>query len=413
MNTPLRVLVANWTNRLAGGAERYIQSVLPEIERGGHEVAFLHELEEPAAHGLIQERPHRSWSVDRLGAAGVVAEAREWGPDVVFVHGLLDPALERSVQQLAPAVLVAHSYYGTCISGIKTWRTPVARTCVKPFGLDCMLHYYPHRCGGLNPLTMLRQYRVQRDRNELLREYRAVVTLSDYMRREMEQAGARAIHIPVIAAAAATAVEVPRRPIDEPWRLLFVGRLQEVKGGEVFLESLPLVRKATGAELSVVFAGDGPDRPKWQRRAGELSGADPRLTIEFTGWLEGDALESQWRQADLLAFPSIWPEPFGLVGMDASRHGIPVVGFRVGAVPEWIEDGVNGVLAPANPTTAQGFADAIVRVIGSPDAYENLCVTTRKRGSRPAMREHARDLLVIFESIRRDGDRAILARQSG
>ena len=45
---------------------------------------------------------------------------RAWRPDVVYMHGVADVALERALLDVAPSVLFAHSYYGTCISGTKT-----------------------------------------------------------------------------------------------------------------------------------------------------------------------------------------------------------------------------------------------------------------------------------------------------
>ena len=48
----------------------------------------------------------------------------------------------------------------------------------------------------------------------------------------------------------------------------------------------------------------------------------------------------------LLVVPSVWPEPFGSVGMAAARCGVPAAAFAVGGIPQWLHDGVNGHLAP-------------------------------------------------------------------
>ena len=55
-------------------------------------------------------------------------------------------------------------------------------------------------------------------------------------------------------------------------------------------------------------------------------------------------------RASAVVFPSLWAEPFGIVGMEALARGVPVVGFDVGGVRDWLEDDVNGYLVPRNDT---------------------------------------------------------------
>src|SRR5256714_11039321 len=85
---------------------------------------------------------------------------------------------------VAPAVFFAHAYYGTCISGAKTFKRPTVTPCDRRFGPKCLLQYYPHRCGGLSPLTMLRLYRLQSQRLEPLRRDAAILTHSSHLHAE-------------------------------------------------------------------------------------------------------------------------------------------------------------------------------------------------------------------------------------
>ena len=85
--------------------------------------------------------------------------------------------------------------------------------------------------------------------------------------------------------------------------------------------------------------------------------------------------------------PSLWPEPFGLVGPEANRHGVPVVAFATGGIPEWLHDGVNGCLAPGDPPTAAGgLADALIRCIRSLESSDALT-----RGALAAARSRRDD----------------------
>lgn len=78
------------------------------------------------------------------------------------------------------------------------------------------------------------------------------------------------------------------------------------------------------------------------------------------------------RESDLLVVPSLWPEPFGLVGIEAGSLGIPAAGFASGGITDWLLPGETGELAPANPPTAEGLADAIARALADQEHYDRL-----------------------------------------
>src|SRR5204862_4052840 len=118
-----------------------LAAVVPALVRAGHEVACWFETEN-ADHSEILDRggPVTTWTASRLPERGV-PEVRDWRPDVVYAHGVADAAVERALVGVAPAVLFAHSYYGTCISGTKTMQTPSPRCCTRTFGRACLLQY--------------------------------------------------------------------------------------------------------------------------------------------------------------------------------------------------------------------------------------------------------------------------------
>ena len=60
---------------------------------------------------------------------------------------------------------------------------------------------------------------------------------------------------------------IPSTHERRPWRLLFVGRMEALKGGLHLLEALPTVARALGRPVHVTMAGDGGDRQRWQERA--------------------------------------------------------------------------------------------------------------------------------------------------
>ena len=102
-------------------------------------------------------------------------------------------------------------------------------------------------------------------------------------------------------------------------------------------------------------------------------------------------------ESRLLVVPSVWPEPFGSVGMAAARYGVPAAAFAVGGIPQWLHDGVNGHLSPGTPPTADGLADAIVRCLSDPRHYEALSRAARRMAAAFTMERHLPPLITILQ----------------
>jgi glycosyltransferase involved in cell wall biosynthesis len=410
----MRIAIVNWTRRRVGGAETYLNNIIPELHRHGHSVAFWYEVDDPQNRESIEmEASMPEWSVASMGHRAALEELTDWHPDIIFVHGLLSPILESEIVRIAPAVLLAHAYYGTCISGSKTFMWPVEIPCNRKLGWQCLLHYYPHRCGGWNPAVMLSDYKRQSRRLELLKSYGAILTLSEYMRSEYLRHGfcrdrvfnLSRYSVPP-AASLAQALQVETSPMDlqeRPiGRLLFLGRMELLKGGHLLLDSLSQVKAVVGRPLHLTFAGEGPARSAWERQAARLQTKDRDIRVNFVGWLNGHQIEQVLSDSDLLIVPSLWPEPFGLVGPLAGSKGIPSAAFNVGGITEWLIDGINGHLAPGNPATADGLAQAIIKCIQDPSYYRSLRSGAKNVSRQFQVRNHALCLIELLSRVIKD-----------
>jgi glycosyltransferase involved in cell wall biosynthesis len=390
----MRIAFVNHCRRKVGGAEVYLDSVLTAFARAGHDIAWLYETDPPSDRELIGLPPEaHTWSASTLGITTSLHELTDWRPDIIYTHGLLDPGFEAAVIGIARSALYVHNYYGTCISGDKLHSTSVPRVCERRFGPACLLHYFPQRCGGRSPLTMISRYSVQSRRLDLMHRYSALITNSRHMIRELERHGLKADCVYPFTGADVTNPAAP--PFDaDPLRLVFAGRMSSLKGGEYLLSALPQVQSALDRKLHVTFAGDGPERNTWHRRADQIK--TDRLTFDFPGWQSSVNLQRVIASAHLLVFPSIWPEPFGLAGLEAGLFGVPTVAFAVGGIPEWLTDGVNGHLA-AVPPTAESLASAIAKVFSSPDHFAQLRSGACREAHRYGLDDHIAQLTRIFE----------------
>lgn len=393
----MRVAVASWTSRHVGGIESYLGAVMPAMRHAGLEVSFFHEADEPAQRAKIDLADGMPvFSVASSGVELAVKQLSQWKPDVVYAQGLHDVDTANRLVDIAPSVTFVHTYVGTCISGTKTHMSPRPIACSRRFGPACLALYLPRGCGGSNPVTMVRLYRSQWQRQQTLVTQAAVITHSDYMKNELARHG---ISASVVSYPISTPAADPDAPSDAANDILFAGRMDRVKGGAMLLDALPQIRRALNRPLRVQFSGDGPDRSRWERLAAGIQARETQISIRFPGWSDEMHLSGQMKMSRLLVVPSLWPEPFGSVGLTAARCGVPAAAFGIGGIPQWLHAGVNGHLAPAAPPTAAGLADAVVRCLRDPQHYEQLARGAREMAAKFTMERHLPDLMDVFERV--------------
>jgi glycosyltransferase involved in cell wall biosynthesis len=359
----MRILVANSQSSLVGGIETYLRDLLPALLDRGHAVALLHE------QGRASDAVCPSWCAGGKERLDALRHVQDWRPDVAYVQGLADMELEEWLVQHFPAARFAHGYVGTCVSGTKRHAFPWSSPCGRTLGAACLALYHVRRCGGLDPRTMLESYRSQHRRRELLGRYRVLLVASRHMREEYLRHGiasARARVLPLFAPGVVPDALPPARRAPTG-RVLFVGRLTDLKGGEYLIRAAAIVNRRLGQTLQLTIAGDGPERATLEQLAQRLD-----VPAEFCGWVNQGRRTELMRDADVLAVPSVWPEPFGLVGLEAACVGLPAVAYAVGGIPDWLQPGVSGELAAGDPPTPSGLADAIVRALRDRDHHARL-----------------------------------------
>ena len=229
-------------------------------------------------------------------------------PDLVHVHNVVNPAvLEWAVGVDAVVTVQDHRFF---CPGRGKW-TSDGRVCGDAMGREV--------CAGcfddLGYFESTLEITVQR--LESARRLRLTV-LSSYMKRELTQVGIPADQITVVPPVAYGLD--PGARADGPPCVLFAGRVVEAKGIRDAIDAW----RRSGSELPFVVAGTGP-----LRREIEAEG------VEVLGWLDRRRLSAAYRRAAVLAMPSRWQEPFGIVGLEALTLGTPVAAWDSGGVREW------------------------------------------------------------------------------
>ncbi|HUI61141.1 MAG TPA: glycosyltransferase family 4 protein [Steroidobacteraceae bacterium] len=131
--------------------------------------------------------------------------------------------------------------------------------------------------------------------------------------------------------------------------LAFLGRISPEKRPDVAIR----LARAAGLPLKIAAKVDAMDRQYFE------SSVEPLLDhplIEFIGEI-GDTDKAEFLgNASALLFPINWPEPFGLVMIEAMACGTPVIAWNCGAVPEIIEPGVSGFIVGTEAEALQAVA---------------------------------------------------------
>ena len=182
--------------------------------------------------------------------------------------------------------------------------------------------------------------------------------------------GARVAHAGVDEELFREAPEHPWR-----WRLLYCGRIDPRKGIDLAVAALPLLPDE--ATLRVVGDGDAEHREELERQAREL-GVSDRVHFER---VDRDRLPQTFAEHDVLLFPVRWPEPWGLVPLEAMAVGLLVVASGRGGSAEYLDDGANCLLADPDGG-AEPLAAALRRLADEPELRARL----RAAGLRTAER---------------------------
>jgi glycosyltransferase involved in cell wall biosynthesis len=315
-------------------------------------------------------------------------------------------AIDRALLARWPVVKFMHGYSGTCIGGQKRHGFPVARPCDRRFGVACLALYGPRHCGELKPGPFLRHYLWAREQHGLLPRYRTIVVASGHMKREFVRNGVSRSQIQVNPLFPTHAESLECRVQKDPayiqkdpacsqneWTIAFVGRMTVLKGGDLLVDAVAQASRRLGRIIRLLLIGDGPQRSVWERHASARG-----VPVSATGWLNGDERWAALRQATLLALPSSWPEPFGLVGLEAAALGIPAVAFDVGGVREWLRPGVNGYLAPGNPPSALALADILVEALGDESELKAMAMRAVVVAREMSLDSHLDRLDEIFSA---------------
>ncbi len=167
-------------------------------------------------------------------------------------------------------------------------------------------------------------------------------------------------------------------------------RLDARKGLSYLLRAMAQLRSDL-PDARLLIGGDGADRPALEREACSLGLAD---RVEFVGAVSDSA--AFYRRLDCFVLPSL-DEAFGLVVLEAMAAGLPVVGTRVGGIPEILEDGSQGRLVA--PADSHALAGAIRELCADPLRRQRMGEAARRQARRFDIGHTVKALQAAYEEL--------------
>jgi glycosyltransferase involved in cell wall biosynthesis len=358
----------------AGGAEKVVRLVTDGLRDRGHQVNVI-----ATDHRLAGQRSFADVVVPEVRGNAPVRIARFFWhqegyrqvkeavarirPDVVHLHtiGLFSPSVLSATGGF-PRVLTVH--------GPEDWT------------LELLSWNLPSRSSGSGRLSVpdTARYAYLRflQRPAYLARLRGidrVLTPSAYFARSVGR------DVPTVPThVLPNGIELPASsPVPDTSRLLYVGRLETVKGPDVLVDAFAsVVRTNPRAQLTLI--GRGPLQSRLEEQVARLGLSD---NVSVTGYVSDEEKLAAYHRSTAVVIPSVGPENFPTVALEALGVGRPLIASRMGGLPELVAPGENGFLVePGDPAA---LARAMSRVLDDTELAARMGARSRELAENYSM----------------------------
>lgn len=350
--------------------EAHVHRLAEALIRRGHEVAVVTGTAQPAAvrgaaivsaqtvlsylPGIFNDaaQPFPPPFPDVIFRRAVRGLAESWKPDLIHAHGWC--AFSCYWPGSPPLVVTLHDH------GLRCPKRTLLRDdaeCRTGLGTRCITCQGEQPLVKRSPLAAAMGFSVPR----LTAHTSSFLAVSQSVAKRAAETGLGTAKVQVLPnfvdllgePAAGSCTSDPRAAPPGPSTVLFVGADSPHKGRAVLIDAFRRLPPGY-AQLALVGSGSAVD----------LEG------VRTLGFMQQAQLREQYQKASVMVVPSLWPEPCPTVILEAMTHGLPVIGTRMGGIPDLVDDGTTGLLVPPNDPRA--LADALQRLLGDRELRRRL-----------------------------------------
>ncbi|HZV36785.1 MAG TPA: glycosyltransferase family 4 protein [Verrucomicrobiae bacterium] len=324
------------------GAEVNVLLTAAELKQRGHQLAILHGRQTGKSESTWRETFAECFPLPKSKPAKTVSSTiSQFQPDAIYVHKMADvPVIEALVRSGRPLVRMVHDHDLYCMRSYR-YNPFTRKICTRAASLYCVFPCgasLARNRGGVLPFKW-NGYHAKHKELALNRKFQRMIVATHFMREELVRNRFDPAKIEIHAPVPRSAENLEQSSFSPRNLILYTGQIIRGKGVDVLLEALAKVREP----FECMIFGDGSARAQCEALCRELGLSD---RVFFKGYVAQEELKKYFRDASLAVMSSVWPEPFGAAGLEAMRHGLPVVAFDAGGIREWLVDGHNGFLVP-------------------------------------------------------------------
>jgi glycosyltransferase involved in cell wall biosynthesis len=336
--------------------------------------------------GLLMELPE-------MFAHDIIPSLKNLDQSQYMLLHLHEGEIVLDLKDQCPTVYTAHNHHPYCPSGSK-YLPHYAAVCDRKMSvIGCTWGHLIDGCGSRRPQKIISNFKRAYSALDVLKKLKiTVIANSDYVRSQLIANGLPESQAVTLRCgiAAPQSNHIPlNESIHNQQRILFAGRIVPEKGLDWLLRTMPLLDPCIHLDI----AGEGWAMPQVRKLAEDLNIGD-RLT--WHGWCQSEKLEELYRQSFAVIFPSVWPEPAGLVTLEAYARFRPVIASKVGGIPEHVQDGKTGILV--EPNNRQALAAAITDLAHDFDKAREIGIAGNNLfHSEFTLAIHAKRLQEIYE----------------
>ncbi len=390
-------LISNlYPPNVLGGAEVSVKKVSEELVKKGHEVIVIttpfseNDVEIINGVKIYQVKPLNLYEIYHHPNQSMLLKPL-W-----HIIDLWNPYDERIIKNILktenPDVVHIHNFKGLSLSSFapaKSLKIPLVFT-AHDYSLVCMRANLLNSSGEIckNPSALCKIYN-QVQKHLAKNKVDLLISPSQFVINKLKSNGlfkdVKSKKIPL-------GIELKNNEKYEknysPMNILYVGNLGEHKGVHILLKAF---KKIENRNICLDIVGKGLCSEKLK----SMSENDNR--IKFHDFLEGKELIKMYEQANLTVVPSIWYDNSPMVIYESFSCRTPVIGSKIGGIPELIEDGFNGYLFEAG--NVNELQQLLENLIESPETLKKLEQGTYESVQRYTMDQHIKQLEKEYQKL--------------
>lgn len=185
-------------------------------------------------------------------------------------------------------------------------------------------------------------------------------------------------------------------PAADRLRIAFASLFVTYKGPQTLVNALAILHRE-GIDFDCTFAGEAPDADLLARCRDFVERQGMAGKVRFTGFLDRRGLSDLFARCNVLVFPSVFQEPFGISQVEAMAAGLTVIGSGTGGSGEVLRDGVDGLLFPAEDHEA--LAGCLRRLVKDRAAWLRMALSGRDRARDFTVARSVDRIEAVFEEL--------------